>query len=88
LTAGKYETAAAQFKQRILLVPFTDFSRAFLASALGHLGAVEEARQVWRELKSINPNYSFAEHIGRLPFKNPADVDTISDGLRKAGLLD
>ena len=86
LTAGKYETAAAQFKQRILLVPATDLSRAFLASALGHLGEFDEARQVWRDLMAINPNYSFAEHIGRLPFKNRADVDRITEGLTKAGL--
>ena len=40
LLAGKYETAAALLRQRIVLVPETDFSRAALASALGHLGEV------------------------------------------------
>ena len=34
LLAGKYETAAALLKHRILMVPKTDFSRAVLASAL------------------------------------------------------
>ena len=48
LLAGKYETAAALLRQRILLVPETDFSRALLASALGHLGEVDEARRIWR----------------------------------------
>jgi adenylate cyclase len=86
LTAGKYETAAAQFKQRILLVPATDLSRAFLASALGHLGEFDEAHKVWRDLIAINPKYSFAEHIARLPFKNHADVERITEGLTKAGL--
>ena len=47
LLAGKYETAAALLKQRIILVPETDFSRAVLASALGHLGEVDEARRIW-----------------------------------------
>ena len=54
LLAGKYETAAALLRQRILLVPETDFSRAALASALGHLGEVGEARRIWRELEEIN----------------------------------
>ena len=36
--AGNYETAAAIFKERIAITPTTDLSRAFLASALGHLG--------------------------------------------------
>ncbi len=86
LTAGKYEAAAAIFRERIRLVPGTDMSRAFLASALGHMGQADEARLVWRELKEINPQYSFDEHIGRLPFKKPADVARIKDGLIKAGL--
>ena len=86
--AGNYETAVAVFKDRIAITPNTDLSRSFLASALGHLGRVEEARQVWRELKEINPRYSYADHFGRLPFRNPADADKFTDGLRKAGLAE
>ena len=86
LLAGKYETAAALLRQRILLVPETDFSRAALASALGHLGEVGEARRIWRELEEINPNYSFSEHYGRLPFKRKEDVRRIAEGIAKAGL--
>ena len=86
--AGNYETAVAVFKDRIAMTPNTDLSRSFLASALGHLGRVEEARQVWRELKEINPRYSYADHFGRLPFRNPADADKFTDGLGKAGLAE
>ena len=87
LMAGKYETAAALLRQRIILVPNTDFSRAILTSALGHLGEVDAARQVWGELMAINPNYSFAGHIGRQPFKRKEDVERIAEGLNKAGVL-
>ena len=87
LLAGKYETAAALLRQRIILVPGTDFTRAILASALGHLGDVEEARRVWRELKEINPKYSFREHFSRQPFRQE-DVERIAVGLTKAGLQD
>ena len=86
LVAGKYEDAAALFKERIRLVPNTNLSRAFLAVALGHLGEAEEARRVWGELKEIDPNYSFAEHVGRLPFTNPAAVDSLREGLNRAGI--
>jgi len=86
LLAGKYENAAVLLRQRILLVPRTDFTRAVLASALGHLGEVDEARRVWRELKEINPQYSFGEHFARQPFKNEEDVQRIAEGLAKAGL--
>ena len=70
------------------MTPTTDLSRALLASALGHLGRAEEARQIWRELKEINPRYSYSDHFGRLPFRNPADADQLTEGLRKAGLVE
>jgi len=87
LLAGKYETAAALLRQRIILVPGTDFTRAVLASALGHLGDVDDARRVWQELKEINPKYSFREHFSRQPFRQE-DVERIAVGLAKAGLQD
>jgi adenylate cyclase len=53
---------------------------------LGHLGKADEAHRIWHELEEINPRYSFDDHIGRLPFKDPADAEKFGDGLRKAGL--
>ena len=38
LAGGRYEAAAATFRERIRLVPETDVSRGMLISALGHLG--------------------------------------------------
>jgi adenylate cyclase len=86
LLAGKYETAATLLKQRILMVPGTDFSRAVLASALGHLGEVTEARRVWCELMEISPHYTFKNHYERQPFVNRDDIRRIADGLERAGL--
>jgi adenylate cyclase len=86
LLAGKYETAAALLRQRVSLVPGTDFTRAVLASALGHLNEIDEARRIWRELKEINPKYSFSEHFARQPFKREDDFRLIAEGLEKAGL--
>jgi len=88
LVAGDYDQAAKMFRDRVTADPGTDMSRAFLASALGHLGRAEEARRVWQELKQINPRYSFADHVDRLPFKDPADAERIAEGVRKAGLSD
>jgi adenylate cyclase len=85
LLVGKYETAAALLRQRIVLVPETDFTRAVLASALGHLGDVDEARRVWGELKEINPKYRFLDHYSRQPYR-PEDLQRIVDGLAKAGV--
>ena len=88
LVAGKYETAATCFRERIRLAPETDLSRGLLISALGHLGEIDEARRTWDELKKVNPKYSFAAHLSRLPFSGPADADKIKEGFAKVGITD
>ncbi len=88
LLAGRYQEAADTFRERIRRVPSTDLSRSLLASALGHLGQVDEARRVWAEIAAINPNYALDEHLGRLTYSNPADPARIREGLAKAGLPD
>lgn len=85
---GDYEKAATLFRDRIEVNPTTDLSRAFLASALGHLGRLDEARRIWGELKDINPKYEHAKHVARLPFRDPSDAGKFTDGLRKAGLVE
>jgi TolB-like protein len=82
---GRYETAAALFRERILLMPDTDASRGYLASAFGHLGRFEEARQVWAELMAINPRYEMAERLNRTAVQ-PGQIEMVIDGARKAGL--
>jgi len=74
-------------RQRISLVPNTDFSRAVLAATLGHLGEIEEARRVWGELKKINPKFSFQAYLGRQPMR-PEDAERVAAGIAKAGLAD
>lgn len=86
LLAGHYEAAAAAFRDRIAQVPDTDISRAYLASALGHLGDIEAARRVWAEIGTVNPGYDFEAHVGRLPIRRVCDVDIIRRGLARAGL--
>ena len=85
--AGDYESAAAMFEERTRLYPKTDLSRGFLAATLAHLDRLEEAREVWRKLMDINPNYSAEAHIGRLPFADPAIAETFINDLRGAGLI-
>ena len=82
---GRYETAAALFRERIVLMPDTDASRGYLASALGHMGQVEEARKVWAELMVINPKYDMAERLNRTAVQ-PRQIEIVLDGARKAGL--
>jgi len=82
----RYDEAEASFKRRLIRMPRSDVTRAYLASLYGHTGRHEEARQMWRELMAINPKYSL-EHMRRvMPYKSPATLDRLVNGLRKAGL--
>ena len=86
--AEEYGKASIEFKRRIARDPRTDLSRAFLSSALGHLGKINEAHATWKELMEINPNYSYIRHIERLPFREQKDAAKLADGLRKAGFVE
>lgn len=87
LFGGSYETAAALFRERILLVPDTDWSRGFLIVALGQLGQIEEARRVHAELMAVNPRYDLRQRLERQPaHPTPRQLEMVFDGWRKAGL--
>ena len=81
-----YEAAASVLEQRIRREPETDISRVLLAACYGHLGLDADAMRQWDEVRRINPNYSIEQKAQVLKYKNPADWDRFTEGLRKAGL--
>ena len=83
---GRYETAIAVLKRRIIRKPDTDASRVLLAASYGQLGLIDDARSTWREVFRVNPNYSLEHRRKVLPYKNPEDFERVVEGLRKAGL--
>jgi adenylate cyclase len=83
---GNYETAALMFRERIILAKNTDIGRAWLASTLGHLGQVEDAKMTWAELSRVNPDFSIETRLERLKFTDPSYAERVMDGLAKAGL--
>jgi adenylate cyclase len=83
---GRYAEAEATFKRRLIHMPRSDVTRAYLASLYGHTGRPEEARRVWGELMEINPNYSHTHTLRILPYRDSAPLDQFVAGLLKAGL--
>ena len=81
-----FETAALVFRERLYLVKETDIGRGWLASTLGHLGEVTEARAVWADLMAINPDFRMAQRLARFHYTRPEDPALVLDGLVKAGL--
>ncbi len=83
---GRYMEAEATFKRRLIHMPASDVTRAYLASLYGHTDRQDEARGVWRELMEINPQYTIEHTLRVLPYTNPAPLEQFVEGLRKAGL--
>ncbi len=83
---GRYAEAEASFKRRLIHMPKSDVTRAYLASLYGHTGRIDEAKRLWRELMEINPKYTPELTLRILPYKDRAPLDQFIEGLRKAGL--
>jgi adenylate cyclase len=83
---GRYAEAEASFNRRLIHMPKSDVTRAYLASLYGHTGRIDEAKRVWRELMEINPRYTPELTLRILPYKDRAPLDQFMAGLRKAGL--
>jgi len=86
LALGRFDEAEIALKRRLALLPRSDMSRFYLASLYGLTGRHEEARKTWREMLEVNPRFS-AEHIRQLlPYRDPATIDRVMDGLKQAGI--
>ena len=88
LQLEQFDDAALYARKSVSLKP--DHSRVYhrLASALGHLGQREEAREALDAIFRLHPGFS-AEYVrSTYPFKEPRHLDILLDGLLKAGLGD
>jgi adenylate cyclase len=86
LALGRFDEAEIAFKRRLTLMPRSDMSRFYLACLYGLTGRQEEARRYWQQTLEVNPSFS-VDHLRRaLPYKDPALLDRLVDGLRRAGV--
>jgi adenylate cyclase len=69
---GRYPEAEACFKRRLIHMPGSDVTRAYLAALYGHTGRHDEARRVWSELMAVHPEYTIERTLRVLPYKDPS----------------
>ncbi len=85
LTARHYEEAA-EWSRKAVRRRSGPESYMTLASSLGHLNRLVEARTALDECESIHPGRIQKEfHLDPCPYQNRADHEHILDGLRQAG---
>ncbi|SLN53782.1 adenylate/guanylate cyclase domain-containing protein [Oceanibacterium hippocampi] len=85
---GRYEAAETAYMKRLEKAPNSDFSRLFLAAIYGHGGRFEEARRLWQSVREINPDFDLARLRHILPYRDPARLEHLLDGLRAARLIE
>lgn len=83
---GDYQQAVAHLKERLAHNPTSDVTHVLLAACYGHLGRIDDAHAAWRTALRVNPDYSFQHRRKILPYKNPADLERMVNGLRAAGV--
>ena len=57
----------------------------YVVAGLAQLGRIEEAQAALAELRLMDANLEFSASVFRRVWPNPADVDHLLEGLRKAG---
>jgi TolB-like protein/Tfp pilus assembly protein PilF len=86
--SGRLEEAVACYRESIKRESGYLAAYVNLASVLGELGRLDEARAAAREVLEQEPKFSISAYAKGLAYRNPADLQRIVDGLRKAGLSD
>jgi adenylate cyclase len=86
LSAGRFEEAAEWARRSADWNPAFADAHGVHASALGHLGRIEEARASLDVLTGLIRGVSLADQLSARPFRRPADRERYLTGLRKAGL--
>jgi len=84
--SGRLEEAVACYRESIKRESGYLAAYVNLASALGELGWLEDAREAAREVLRQEPAFTIAAYTSGLSYRNPADLERIAEGLRQAGL--
>lgn len=86
MTMDRYEEALEVFKRSVAHNPESLHAHLYVAACFGLLGKNAPAREALAEVHRIYPEFSLAWVQAFIPYKRPADLEQLIDGLRKAGL--
>ena len=81
----RYAEAIASFKRAVML---GTWEFVYLVAACGQLGRLEEAAAYNALFLAEHPQMSLHQFAAIEPYENPADLEHLVEGLRKAGLPD
>ena len=83
--ARRYAESIAAFSRIILEPAEGGWDFIYLVAAHAYLGRLEDARTLINKWGTLHPGVSLLALAAKEPFKHPADLDHLLDGLRRAG---
>jgi adenylate cyclase len=86
LVMGHPKEALECASRSIAMKPDVDVAHYVLVAACGHLGRTGDAAKAIAKLQSLAPGITVSSFRKRMPLRNEAHMNTLLDGLRKAGL--
>lgn len=87
-TLGRFGQAAAHLKEALQRNANWQPARHMLIAAYGHLGRIDDAHWEIGETEMGGSAITLAGMRERVPYGNPADLDRLLEGLRKAGVVE
>ena len=85
---GRYARAAGHLKEALERNPNWQPARQVLIAAYGHLDRIDDAHWEVGEMQVADSAITLTRVRERVPFRNPADLNRLLDGLRKAGVAE
>ena len=83
---GKNEEAIDAYRELVSRKPDTLNGHVNLATILGEMNRMEEAKASATEILRIHPDFSIKKYMNDLSYSDPAEATRFEEGLRKAGL--
>ena len=83
---GRTDDAIAAFRESIAQEPGYLTAHTYLAAIYSELGDQNQAEICGREIMQLFPDFSVQSYLDGVSFSDPAILERIAEGLRKAGL--
>jgi len=84
-TARNYDESAETATKLVALLPDYLYGHWHLAGSLAQLGQTARAEEELRHVLRVHPNFDRAFVAAWAPYRNPADLEHLFEGLEKAG---
>ncbi|MFQ6021537.1 MAG: adenylate/guanylate cyclase domain-containing protein [Acidiferrobacterales bacterium] len=85
-TLGRYDKAIDAFERALERNPVAQRPRMWLAASYAHAGRIDDAEWEVEQLVTLAPDFSLRRMQQVIPYKDPAHLEKLLNGLRKAGL--